>query len=266
MAPRYSDGPVAVHRRLQAVRRRGTSPENGERGPAPFQMGAVPNGGESASRLRGEDRVSPRQGRGVPVRKEPERPVRQANRNAPRSRERRRIPERSRLNGQPRRMGGAGESGSSGGTRTPDTVVNSHLLYQLSYRGSGWRARCIASGTPVFQTSRFRSRTIPRPVPPAIRVPDEAGCVPVRIFADDSAREGGTGRQAGDGPSPEACPTGCRASTAAPATARTVRGREGGRVRFRSRRGPEDQAPAGSAPRARAPVRHSFQKFPQWSR
>lgn len=25
--------------------------------------------------------------------------------------------------------------GSSGGTRTPDRVVNSHLLYQLSYRG-----------------------------------------------------------------------------------------------------------------------------------
>ena len=27
-------------------------------------------------------------------------------------------------------------NGSSGGTRTPDRVVNSHLLYQLSYRGT----------------------------------------------------------------------------------------------------------------------------------
>jgi hypothetical protein len=26
-------------------------------------------------------------------------------------------------------------TGSPGGTRTPDKVVNSHLLYQLSYRG-----------------------------------------------------------------------------------------------------------------------------------
>ena len=26
--------------------------------------------------------------------------------------------------------------GSPGGIRTPDTVVNSHLLYQLSYRGT----------------------------------------------------------------------------------------------------------------------------------
>jgi hypothetical protein len=27
------------------------------------------------------------------------------------------------------------KNGSPGGIRTPDTVVNSHLLYQLSYRG-----------------------------------------------------------------------------------------------------------------------------------
>ena len=29
-----------------------------------------------------------------------------------------------------------GRTGSPGGTRTPDPVINSHLLYQLSYRGS----------------------------------------------------------------------------------------------------------------------------------
>jgi hypothetical protein len=28
------------------------------------------------------------------------------------------------------------KSGSPGGTRTPDLVINSHPLYQLSYRGS----------------------------------------------------------------------------------------------------------------------------------
>ena len=33
---------------------------------------------------------------------------------------------------------------SRGGTRTPDPVINSHLLYQLSYSGSAARGRLTA--------------------------------------------------------------------------------------------------------------------------
>ncbi len=34
-----------------------------------------------------------------------------------------------------RRFGGLRENDSRGGTRTPDPVINSHLLYHLSYSG-----------------------------------------------------------------------------------------------------------------------------------
>ncbi len=40
-------------------------------------------------------------------------------------------------------------TGSPGGTRTPDKVVNSHLLYQLSYRGTG--------ATPSFSEALGKS-------------------------------------------------------------------------------------------------------------
>ncbi len=69
-------------------------------------------------------------------------------------------------------------SGSSGGTRTPDRVVNSHLLYRLSYRGikrssknAGWgtgirtpisgvRVRCLAiRPSPNAMATRFLGKS-----------------------------------------------------------------------------------------------------------
>ena len=38
---------------------------------------------------------------------------------------------------------------SRGGTRTPDPVINSHLLYQLSYSGMLTIARTIGQGTQL---------------------------------------------------------------------------------------------------------------------
>ena len=44
------------------------------------------------------------------------------------------------------------ESSSGGGTRTPDKVVNSHLLYQLSYSGIG-KLSCMKSWRIYYNIS-----------------------------------------------------------------------------------------------------------------
>jgi hypothetical protein len=41
---------------------------------------------------------------------------------------------------------------SRGGTRTPDPVINSHLLYQLSYSGSECDSRITGTLIPVKRT------------------------------------------------------------------------------------------------------------------
>lgn len=64
------------------------------------------------------------------------------------------------------------KNGSGGGARTPDKVINSHLLYQLSYRGAcagalvvGRRvAGCIANGRRGFKPqNRVPNHAIARP-------------------------------------------------------------------------------------------------------
>ena len=46
--------------------------------------------------------------------------------------------------------------GSPGGTRTPDLVVNSHPLYQLSYRGRRDQGRDVAAGFKCTATDWVR--------------------------------------------------------------------------------------------------------------
>ena len=52
---------------------------------------------------------------------------------------------------------GAPECGSPGGTRTPDQLVNSQLLYRLSYRGklSTLISRLVHFSMPKLQLKAF---------------------------------------------------------------------------------------------------------------
>ena len=51
------------------------------------------------------------------------------------------LPCADKSEGNFERIGNSHQNGSPGGTRTPDPVVNSHLLYRLSYRGATRTAR-----------------------------------------------------------------------------------------------------------------------------
>jgi hypothetical protein len=49
----------------------------------------------------------------------------------------------------------AGNNGSPGRTRTADPVINSHLLYRLSYRGIVRRPRMLGGKTGRVKAGRY---------------------------------------------------------------------------------------------------------------
>jgi hypothetical protein len=50
------------------------------------------------------------------------------------------------------------KSGSPGGTRTPDLVINSHPLYRLSYRGTMNRLYHLINSHPLYRLAELQPK------------------------------------------------------------------------------------------------------------